>query len=139
MDLKLYVRPSEAASIEHMDFAGLETPCATGVEILANKVVKFLLTTKGSDALDPEYGSTAFSYTQVSKDFLQRLRIEIQRDITRCFRFIKSTESSLDISSRALLGSIILRDVSLTVGKASGCTVKIEIVTTSGTTAILDI
>lgn len=138
MDIKLYMRPDKNLQTEHMSIASLSDTHADGLETLANKVVRFLLTTKGSFIFDPEYGSTAFAYSQVSREFIPKLRLEVQRDITRCFKYIKSTENPLDTSDRAKLGSLILRAVEYNPYKTTGCAVKIEIITTTGNTSLLD-
>lgn len=138
MDIKLYTRPTQTKDTELMHDAGLSDAAADALETLAGKVVRFLLTTKGTCALDLEYGGTAFSHNQISREFIPKLRLEVQRDITRCFKYIKSTEDPRDTSNRAKLGSIILREIMYNPYKTTGCAVKIEIVTTTGLTSLLD-
>ena len=83
---------------------------ASGLEVLGNKVVKFLLTQKGTDAFDPEYGGVALHYGQISKAFIPRLTIEMQNDISRCREFIRRTEAGL-ASGVEKISNIILKDI----------------------------
>ena len=137
MDMYLYERPSTVSLIERMDASLADTPSATGLEVLANKVVKFLLTTKGTDGFDPEYGGVAFSGSQMSKDYLPKFRVEVQRDISRCFTFIKLSEDTSDTSTCARLGSIILRGISFSTTEPGKIIVRIEIVSSDGQSALL--
>ena len=65
----------------------------TGLEVLANKVVKYLLTYKGSDAIEPYYGGTALHQTTFSKGYITQIRTMLLTDITNCIAYIKSTET----------------------------------------------
>lgn len=73
--------------------ATLLAPPTTAGEVLANKVVKYLLTYRGTDALEPYYGGTALHQTQVGKNYVVQLRSMMQSDIADCISYIKSTET----------------------------------------------
>lgn len=101
MDILLYNPDNTHVSYSGQDAEGtipakLSGRTATRTEAIANKVVKFLLTPIGSDALDREYGSYIATYTQIAENEIPRLYIELQGDINRCLSFIKAVERDLD-------------------------------------------
>lgn len=119
-DLRLYQRTGEndtkfpdservSSEVPPDDYL-LSKQTARGVEILGNKVVKFLKTSYGSDVLAPTYGSRAFNVTQLSPSYLPKFRLELEKDISRCKEFIKSTETSPYFTGDKLV-EILIRDV----------------------------
>jgi hypothetical protein len=70
----------------------LATP-TSGSEVLANKVVKYLLTYRGSDAIEPYYGGTALHQTNFDESYIPQLRTMLLSDIADCISYIKSTET----------------------------------------------
>lgn len=110
---------------------------ASGLEVLGNKVVKFLLTQKGTDAFDPEYGGVALHYGQISKAFIPRLTIEMQNDISRCREFIRRTEAGL-ASGTEKIANIILKDIRYDpISLPDRVDVYIEIVTNQNNKALV--
>ena len=87
-----------------------DDPNANGLEILANKVVKFLLTYKGTDALEPEYGGIALHYGQIAKSFMPRFTLEMQNDVYRCRAYLRSAEKLLP-NTREKIADIIIKDI----------------------------
>lgn len=110
---------------------------ATGIEVIGNKVVKYLLTYKGTDALDPDYGGVALHYGQISKAFMPRFSLEMHNDVQRCKNFIRKTQRILS-DSYEKMSDIILKDIrynpSLTPDRVD---VYIEIITTKNNRAIV--
>jgi phage baseplate assembly protein W len=75
-----------------MKEASPQGPVVNGLEVVANKVVKYLLTIKGSDMVDPTYGCTLMEYTQITKNHLPRLQLELLSAIKNCKAFIQANE-----------------------------------------------
>lgn len=113
MDIRLYSRTG--VYVDYPDISELtkretaDSTTAQGIEVIANKVVKFLLTQKGSDALDPDYGGVALHYGQISESFIPRLTMELQNDIYRCRSFIKETEKFLPDSVEKLKNLVLVK------------------------------
>lgn len=119
-----------------VESAPLETAPAEGVDILANKVVKFMMTSIGTDALDPAYGAYMPTYTQLSRRYLPRFEMEVQQDIGRCENYIKQAEEA-DYTD-AFLSSITLLSVSFpSTTSTEVVDVEIEILATDGSGALL--
>lgn len=78
---------------ENTEMATLLAKPTTAGEVLANKVVKYLLTARGTDAIEPYYGGTALHQTAISKNYITQLRTMMLSDITDCVSYIKSTET----------------------------------------------
>ena len=110
---------------------------ATNIEVIANKVVKYLLTSKGSDALDSEYGGVALHYGQISESFMPRFTLEMQNDVRRCKEFIRRSEMSLSADMEKM-SNIILRDIRYNFKTTPDrVDVYIEIITNKNNTAIV--
>jgi hypothetical protein len=122
---------------EWMDGAEAKTPPASRLECIAGKVVKFMMTTIGSDAYDPNYGSFLPTYRQVAESMIPKLYIEIQNDLVRCTAFIKEIERDLgDTVER--LSSVTLVDLIYNPRTTPDrIDVYINIKTTAGNTAVL--
>ena len=101
MDLKLFNNESQIAfgtrklKLELLNSAEISTPAVSRLEIITNKVVKFLLTELGSNYFDSTYGSKWVLITQVAKEYLPRYILTINSDIEKCIAYIKAGESSL--------------------------------------------
>ena len=92
LDLRLY-NPTgnytdQTNSSEYMQLVRPEDPSASGIEVIAGKVVKYLLTGRGSDAFDPGYGGVSMHHTQISQAFIPQLTLR------RCTGFIKKTDGN---------------------------------------------
>ena len=144
MDLKLYTQTTQVnasiganddAKIYSTEASAMAEPAADGLEVLANKVVKYMLTGKGSDAFNPDYGSTSMHHRQIERSYIPMLRLEIMEDLRRCLAFIKATE---DNDSAVRIGDIQLLSVEL--DQESGLTrVRISVTDTNGSYALLDL
>lgn len=139
-DLRLYksinkITRNATEYYEEMEAVGVEATPASSVEVLAGKVVKFLLTRKGTDAFYPDYGGIALHHGQICDAYIPKLRIEMLDDIERCSDYILSGESQLattDTSSERLY-SITLVKLEYDQLKDPGrLDVYIEITSTSG-------
>jgi hypothetical protein len=65
-------------------------------DILISKVVKYLLTEKGTDYFEPTYGVSYLTLLRsVSKDNLSRMDIEVSADIKLCIEYIKKYDDYL--------------------------------------------
>ena len=98
LDLRLY-NPTgnytdQTNSSEYMQLVRPEDPSASGIEVIAGKVVKYLLTGRGSDAFDPGYGGVSLPHTQISPAFIPQLTLEVHDDVRRCTEFIKKTDGN---------------------------------------------
>lgn len=104
MDLRLYkIDDTTRYSLEGdaMEVSSSQNDMAEGLEVLANKVVKFLLTIQGSDAVDPDYGCTLSGYTLISTRDLPVVQLQLVEDLERCAGYIKAAEySGLDNDTR---------------------------------------
>lgn len=98
-DIRLYTTTHIFSGTDGSSEFMRPTPLAdnpTGrMETLANKVVKFMLTSRGSDALNPSYGSYLPTYTMVSSAYLPKMQLEVQEDLHRCVKYIRDTERTL--------------------------------------------
>ena len=95
LDLRLY-NPTgnytdQTNSSEYMQLVRPEDPSASGIEVIAGKVVKYLLTGRGSDAFD---GGVSMHHTQISQAFIPQLTLEVHDDVRRCTEFIKKTDGN---------------------------------------------
>lgn len=98
LDLRLYNPTGNYAdqtnSSEYMQLVRPEDPSASGIEVIAGKVVKYLLTDRGSDAFDPGYGGVSMHHTQISQALIPQLTLEVHDDVRRCTEFIKRTDGN---------------------------------------------
>ena len=117
LDLRLYSPTGNYADrnnvSEYMQLVRPDDPSALDIEVIAGKVVKFMLTSRGSDAFSPDYGGVSMHHTQISQAFIPQLTLEVHDDVRRCTEFIKNTDGNeqerllrinvLDIRYNALL------------------------------------
>lgn len=98
-DIKLYDPsgrfPYDDEPIEEMDNVYLGSPTVTSrKQIIANKVLKYFLTEKGSDFLDPEYGVRSLPANQVAEEYFPKFKLELEEDIRRCVEYFRKRERS---------------------------------------------
>lgn len=115
LDLRLY-KPSGVfvdtdRNSEEMNLVYPDDPTAKSIEVIAGKVVKFMLTEKGSDAFDPDYGGTSMHYTQMSQIFFPQFKREVRTDVENCIRYIKDAEFYQDVRGELLTRVRILKIV----------------------------
>lgn len=93
---KPFVANSNETFLEYSSNA-ITMPSAKDDEVIINKVLKFLLTEKGTDLFDPEYGSNWVILSRsISIDNLDRLSIEVTNDIERCKSYLKDSSDQFD-------------------------------------------
>lgn len=140
LDLRLYRRTGQYETrdnAERTDPVAADAPVATGLESLAGKVVKYLLTPKGSDAFEPDYGGTALHDAQTAESYLPALRLDVQSDISRCADYIRRAEQGLPTGSERL-ARLILAGVEYDAeARPANVAVRVEIVTTAGRRALV--
>lgn len=145
IDLPLYKSENELIRTrtefyEHMELTLSDDTRSNSIEILGNKVVKFLLTLRGSDAFNPDYGGIALHHTQISEAYIPKLRLELMDDLDRCKDFIINTSEkqldTLDTESDRLAS---LNLVDLVYTSRTRIDAYIEIISTSGKHHVVDI
>jgi len=97
MDLPLYSINTEkfyTLTGDMMEPSAIGAPVVSGIEVLANKVVKYLLTIQGSDVMDKTYGCSLVEYTQITKSRLPVLQLELVNALSRCTTYIKAGEAT---------------------------------------------
>ena len=141
LDMRLYKPSGEFTDIrrdsENMSRVLPDDPSASDIEVIAGKVVKFLLTEKGSDAFNPDYGGTSLHYLQISPAFLPQLRREVFADVDACLRFIQKAELAGEVSGERLERINIIKvhyDPKLSPNRLD---VYLEIFTTRGNRAVV--
>lgn len=112
MDLRLYNPTGEVepdSFSEYTTQARVDDTIAKGIEVIGGKVVKYLLTGKGSDAFNPEYGGTALHHQQISRQHIPKLRLELLNDLRNCRKFIQDTEKDVHGERLSLLNLLNVR------------------------------
>ena len=142
-DIRLYKQTGEFVDIERTSettlSAYLSDSPASGIEVIANKVVKFMLTSYGSDTLEPRYGSRSMSITQMSKGYLPKFRIELDKDIKRCIQYIRAAEFDLGKDNEKL-STIMLRGINYNPGiTPTVINIYLEIITNKRNHALVSI
>jgi phage baseplate assembly protein W len=105
MDLPLYkidLNIARSGGEDTMTDSMLTSNSATGVEVLAGKVIKYLMTIQGTDAINPEYGCNIMTYTQIAKNDLAKFQLELISALSSCATSIKASESDVTDSSTKL-------------------------------------
>lgn len=141
LDLRLY-KPSgifeDTAKVsEEMERVHPEDPSARSIEVIAGKVVKFMLTERGSDAFNAEYGGTSMHYLQMSPTFLPQYKREVFQDVENCIRFIKETEANQGVTGERLETIKVIRiayNPRITPWRVD---VYLEVITTKGKRAVV--
>jgi phage baseplate assembly protein W len=141
-DIRIYtltgVYEGTTKDSEYMVPTPLSDTVTTPLETICGKVVKFLLTSKGSHAMNQEYGSYLTTYTQISESFLPRLHIELLDDISRCASYIKQAEKALQ-SDYEKLARITLKSLDYKRHTRDRIDIHIEVVTTKRNSALLTV
>jgi hypothetical protein len=146
MDIQLFkVDPSQRYDVditvyrrgEILTSSGLVNAPASRLETIANKVAKYMLTTKGSDALDAEYGSYLPTYQTMTEGLLPRTQVEISGDIIACTQAIQNSELDL-LDTIEKLDSIALLEIQF-YKKQLRLEVYIQVSTTFGNSALLNV
>lgn len=145
-DLGLYVDSGATETIiagtpkeTRMASSPLSEPGVSGIHVLANKVVKFMLTSRGSFALDKNYGAKLPTYTQMSTSFIPRVHMETSEDLRRCAQYIKKYEQGLPPGA-VKLSSLRLNQIYYdAVSAPFRLDVYMTITTTDGQRALLNI
>lgn len=142
-DMRLYEPSNQYEDIyqvtENMNRVLPDDPTATSIEVIAGKVVKFMLTEKGSDAFEPEYGSISMHYQQMSPSFLPQFKREVAMDVENCYRFIKKAEAANNVEGELLAKINVLKIVYDALRTPWRVDVYIEIITTYGKHAVVSI
>ena len=121
---------------EEMGSAPLDAPVVGYLNTLANKVVKFMLTSRGSDAFNPNYGAYAISQTNIHQGHRARFMYDISNDVASCAAYIKATETPGPNGDR--LDYIKLVEVKyLPIEKPFNIHVYLEIITMNGNRALV--
>ena len=139
MDIRLYTRSGTfkgvATNVEIMNSSTLDEKTANYLETLSNKVVKFLLTSYGSDPINPQYGARVHIGI-VPNNKLNWFSINFQQDLKNCYKFIKNTETPGP--NGELMADINLLGITAPKeGTPTELAVKIEIKTTDKQSALL--
>jgi len=140
MDLRIYHASGVFVdtSVERMDPSSPELASATGLEVIAGKVVKYLLTYRGTDAFDPDYGGTALHTRFISPAYLSKFTLELKQDIEDCIAYVHRAESSLPDGTERL-DTVILSKVQYNNNTRDRIDITLEIVTTSGNSAVVHV
>lgn len=91
-----------------VDCAPDEPTTRERLRVICNKVLKYLLTYRGSDAYDASYGSRAIHRTHISPSLLPEIRIELIEDIADCTRYLQAAEREKLSDDEERLESITL-------------------------------
>jgi hypothetical protein len=142
-DIRLY-KPSgiytdKKQFIEIMYGVNPDDSTARSIEVIAGKVVKYMLTVKGSDAFDPDYGSTSMHYLHMSAMFFPQFKREVYADVENCENFIKRAEQSMGTASDKLYKINVLDIVYNIKNTPDRVDVHLEILTTQGKRACVAI
>lgn len=140
MDIRLYNASGVYLDTrtERMELSSPEFPASTGLEVIAGKVVKYLLTYRGTDAFDSEYGGTALHTRYMSQQYISKFALELKQDIEDCINYIHKSESSLPEGAEKL-DTVTLVDVQYNKNTRDRLDITLEIVTNKGSDALLHI
>ena len=128
-DLKLYIPGGKiSGEILPTDEASCSSSPSSRLEVLAGKVVKFLLTYRGSDATNKDYGGIALHHPNISRAYLPKLTMELSDDVERCTKYIIGSEKNLP-KNLARLSRINIAAVTYDEAVRDALTVKLEIIT----------
>lgn len=138
IDLRYYVSMNNVTYTrdefyEKMVLSAIDSPVTSSIEILGSKVVKFLLTERGSDAFNPDYGGVSMHHVQLSEEDMPKFRLEVLDDIAKCTEYIINTSESqlaFNDTESARLASITLVDI--TYATLAQIDVYIDILSTIG-------
>jgi len=142
-DIRLYkpsgVYADKKQLVEVMDSVNPDDSTAVSIEVIAGKVVKYMLTVKGSDVFNPDYGSTSMHYLHMSNLFFPQFKREVYTDVTNCENFIKKSEQSEAVTGDKLYKINVLNIVYNSNSSPDRVDVHLEILTTQGKRACVAI
>lgn len=143
MDIRIFSNTSIYSKTdpltELMVSAPLESAAATRLETIAGKVVRFLLTSRGSDALEPSYGSYLPTYTQIAEASLPRMQMDLLNDLRRCQAYICAAEKTLPAGEEKLR-TVSLQKLQYAPGGDRGrIDIFVEITTTADNSSLLSV
>ena len=121
---------------ELMSTTNLDDHVVGYLNTLANKVVKYLLTTKGSDAFNPDYGAHTASRTWIHQGHQVRYRLELNNDLRACAEYIKRSETSGPDNEKLSMVKLVQLEY-LPSERPLDIHIYIEIITTLGNRAVL--
>ncbi len=99
MDFSFYILSGERRLHNNLyrQYAIADVPDAEtatdDLRIICGKVMKFLLTYRGTDPYDPDYGGIALHRTHISESLLPEIRSELMDDIDRCQKYLCAAET----------------------------------------------
>lgn len=96
MDLRLY---NSASGTTEVFVAGINDTPASRLEAIAGKVVKYILTDKGSDLLNPTYGASLISTNYGN---MAKITYDVNGIVQACSTFIKLEEAKLPVTTEKL-------------------------------------
>lgn len=141
-DIRIYTTSGIYAGTTDSSEFMLPSPLAdtvtTRLETICGKVVKFLLTGKGTDSFNPQYGSYLTTYNQISEAYLPRLHVELLEDIRRCTSFIKLAEAK-ETPSEENLQRIRLVNLVYNKNTRDRIDLYIEVISTHSNSALLTV
>lgn len=143
LDMRLYtpsgVYLDSRLVTEEMDRVAPDDPSADGIEVIAGKVVKFLLTEKGSDAFNPLYGGTSMHWRQIAPQSLPHFKREVFQDIQNCIKFLRQADFEYENEGERLKTINLLRVAYDPYRTPNRVDVYIEVITTLGKRAVVAI
>lgn len=114
-----------------------DAPVARSIEVIAGKVVKYLLTARGSDAFNPGYGGIAFQSTHINERYMPQFTLEINKDVENCEYDLKNIDRRDNVEGERLF-KIYVRDIRYSPRTDPGrVDVYLEIVTTYDNRAVV--
>ncbi len=103
-DLRLYYNTYKfkdlTRTIELVSSNKIDDTPVDYLQTLANKVVKYLLTMRGTDVIDWSYGSTTAHTTQLNSKLFSKYTYDFVQDLKRCCEYIQRTETPNDDGER---------------------------------------
>ena len=137
IDLRLYKPSGQYVynthnEVEIMDSVVPDDTTTSSIEVIAGKVVKFMLTEKGSDAFNPDYGSISMHHMQISQIYIPELRREVDVDVAYCERFLKQAEIDCNVVGEKLYKINVMDVVYKPLITPNRVDVYLEIITTYG-------
>lgn len=109
------------------------------LRIICNKVLKYLMTARGTDAFDASYGGTALHGRNVSRELLPEIRRNLLQDIADCTAYLKSAESEKVNSLVECLDRIVLVSLEYDRTVPTELLVRLHIYTTYGNSAVIEV
>jgi len=142
MDLPLYEINSVALRVGSEDKLRqslLSSTPTAGISVLAGKVTKYLMTRRGSDLMNPQYGCHLLTYTQVPQAELPRFQLELISSLGDCAAYIKGTETGITDNTKRLK-SIELINLTYNIGDIKDqVDIHLKITDLSGGTTVLNV